>query len=219
MRRFVVLPFAALLALAAAAPVLAGPNVRNQSGGGNVIAGSWSGENLWGYVELFQEKGAQGEGFLYEEFGTYVECDGTGEGSTSGEISIAAAPGEGSYGFQGTRVNGWAYGVVVTLSSRLASGAASGTFELWIETVDECAGIYDGSLVVEPFSASVTGVGAVVSFRGFGSYQVPSEFNGHGSYRGKERQATGSLELEPLANPVFDWAYMSQYTWIEHVNE
>jgi class 3 adenylate cyclase len=74
-------------------------------------------------------------------------------GSALGD-SIAAAPGEGEYGFQGTRVNGWAYGVTVTFSSRLESAAASGTFELWIETVDECAGTYDGSFVVESFSAS-----------------------------------------------------------------
>ncbi len=66
-------------------------------------------------------------------------------------------------------------------------------------------------------SISLTGIGDLGSFRGTGRYQVPSEFNGHYNYRGKERAAEGSILAGPI-DATFNFAYMSELMWTEHVN-
>ena len=203
MRRFMVLPMTALLVLAVAAPVAAGPNVSNQSGSGESIYGEWYDGTTYGYVFLGEESGYGGFGDIYQESGEWILCEG-------GEL----------YGFEGTRTWGYAYDVTIDMTRRLESGTATGTVDLFTETVDECNGIYggdpgfvSGTLVVE-----VSGAGPLASFRGSGSYQIPSEFNGHYNYRGKERQATGAIDAAGVISADFDWAYMSQVTWTEHVN-
>jgi hypothetical protein len=204
MRTFMVLPMAGILALALAAPVAAGPNVSNTSGGGNFAYGEWYGDGVYGSVVVGQEKGQPGWGDFYEERGQWVPC----------------GPGEESYGFQGTRTYGWAYDVQVDFSRRLEQGSASGLAELYTETIDECAGTWLSSGSSEQaFVMTLTGVGDLVSFKGHGSYQVPSEFNGHSNYRGKERAAGGSLNVgRGVLDVSFDWAYMSQYSWTDHSN-
>lgn len=228
MRRFMVLPMAALLALAVAAPVAAGPNVSNQSGSGESIYGEWYDGTTYGYVFLGEESSYGGFGDLYQESGAWVLCEpatvetvvkGTGKPSAEA-VPTDTTPGEEFYGFVGTRTWGYAYDLTIEFSRRLESGTATGTVDLFTETVDECNGIYggdpdfvSGTLVVE-----VSAAGPLASFRGSGSYQIPSEFNGHYNYRGKERQATGSVDAAGVISATFDWAYVSQVTWTEHVN-
>lgn len=224
MRRFMVLPMAALLVLGVAAPVSAGANTSNTSGGGSTVYGAWYGEGTYGYAYFGQEKGQPGFGEIYQESGEWVLCPPPEPAPEAAPRAAAAGPmdtggGEEFYGFQGTRTFGWAYDVQISLARRLETGSVTGQVELWTAVVDECAGVYGDDPVYElaDLSIALTGVGDLATFRGSGSYQVPSEFNGHYNYRGKERQATGSI-LAGSISADFNWAYMSQITWSEHVN-
>ena len=129
-------------------------------------------------------------------------------------------PGEGEYGFVGTRTYGYAYDVQIDLSRRLETGHATGSVELYTETVDECNGVYGGDAVAETGSIEVTlaAAGPLGSFKGTGSYKIPSEFNGHQSYKGTERLASGSAVAAGSIDVTFGYAYMSKVSWTEHIN-
>ena len=220
MRKFMAAPIAGLMVLAIAAPVLAAPNVSNTSGSGMSIYGEWSSEGTYGYVFLGEETGQGGFGDIYQESGAYVECDGAlPPPDKGGVVPQDTTPGDGYYGFVGTRTYGWATDLHITLSKRLETGTATGTAELFTETVDECAGVYGGDPVSETVAINVTAkaAGPLASFKGSGSYKIPSEFNGHQSYRGTERQATGSVVAGSI-NASFTFGYMNQVSWSEHVN-
>lgn len=224
MRKFMVIPMVGLLALALAGPVAAGPNVSNTSGGGETIYGEWYGEGTYGYVYLGEEAGYGGFGEIYQETGEWVLCEpaaGKKVGGGKAEpVPQDTTPGDEFYGFVGTRTWGYAYDVRIDFSRQLETGSATGSVELYTETIDECNGIYGGDAVAEVGSLDVTvaGVGPLVSFRGSGAYQIPSEFNGHQNYRGKERQASGSVIAGSSIDTTFNWAYMSQVTWTVHTN-
>ena len=221
MRRFMVLPMAGLLAVTMAGPAMAGPNVSNTSGGGESIYGEWYSEGTSGYVVVGEENGYGTFGEIYQESGAWVECEGGVEpGGSEGPVTQDTGPGEGPYGFVGTRTFGWAFDLEVTLSRRLETGTATGSVELYTETVDECNGIYGGQPVAEigTLHVSATGVGSLGTFRGSGAYQIPSEFNGHEHYRGSERQAAGTVVAGDAIDATFDWGYMNKVTWTLHTN-
>lgn len=217
MRKLMVLPMAGLLALGVVGPVAAGPNVSNTSGTGETIFGDWSTESGYGYVFLGEESGYGGFGDIYQESGAWVECPPVEEGAPGPKDTT---PGDVYYGFVGTRTWGYAYDVQIEFSSKLDTGTATGSVELWTETVDECNGIYGGDAVADSGSLDVhvTGVGPVATFRGSGSFKIPSEFNGHQNYRGKERQATGSIVAAGSIDTTFGYGYMSRVSWSQHTN-
>ena len=218
MRKLMVLPMVGLLVLAVAAPVAAKPNVSNTSGGGESISGEWYDGNTYGYVSVGEETNGGGFGFIYQETGTWVLCDPAPGGGKGAQAADDTGPGDGYYGFVGTRTSGYTDSVQVTLSRRLATGSATGQIELTEETVDECLGFYDKeSLGVVDLKVNVTGVGSVLSFRSRSTYKIPSEFNGHSSYSGKERAATGSVDAGSIS-AIFDFAYMTQVSWTDHIN-
>ena len=109
-------------------------------------------------------------------------------------------------------------GLTVDLSRRLDSGHATGSIELYTATVDECAGDYGDEAVSEvaTLDVSVTAAGPLATFRGHGSYKIPSEFNGHENYRGKERAASGTVSAGSSIDATFGGAYMSVVTWSNH---
>jgi hypothetical protein len=217
MRKLMVLPLAGLLALGVVGPVAAGPNVSNTSGTGETIYGDWSTDTGYGYVYLGEETGYGGFGDIYQESGTWVECEPGGEDVPSPKDT---GPAEEYFGFVGTRTWGYAYDVKIDFSRRLETGRATGSVELYTETVDECNGVYGGDAVPEVGSldVTVTGAGPLATFKGSGSYKIPSEFNGHQNYRGTERQANGSVVAGDAIDATLDWGYMSQVTWKEHTN-
>jgi hypothetical protein len=224
MRRFMVLPIAAILALTIAGPAMAGPNVSNTSGGGETIYGEWSAEGTYGYVFLGEDSSYGGFGEVYQESGEWVLCEtpvGEPDGGKGGPSTQDTGPGEEVYGFVGTRTFGWASDLQITLSRRLETGTATGSVELYTETVDECNGIYGGDGVAEvgTINVSATGVGSLATFRGSGAYKIPSEFNGHENYRGSERRATGTVVAGSAIDTSFDWGYLSKVTWTMHSNE
>jgi len=215
-------PMAGLMVVAIAAPVLAGPNVSNTSGTGRSIYGEWSGDGTYGYVFAGEESNYGGFADIYQEAGEWVLCEsGTPAPVDKDEPTPKdTTPGDEVYGFVGTRTYGYATKLHLTLSRRLETGTATGTAELYTETIDECAGVYGGDPVSETVALNVTatGVGPLASFRGSGSYKIPSEFNGHQNYRGTERQATGSVDAGSAINATFTFGYMNQVTWTEHIN-
>ncbi len=203
MGRFLIIPLVGALVLATAAPVAAAPNTSNLSGSGRTIQGEWYGDSGYGSVYLFDESnGTYGE--IFEESGLYAEC--------------AAGPDGEVYGFQGTRIQGWANGLTINVDAKLNAGSAAGDFEIAIETVDECAGTYDVEFDTVSVMVDVTGTGSVAMFRNSGSFKIPGEYNAHSRYRGKERPADGAIDLGSLGTRDFDWATMASYSWSEHTN-
>jgi hypothetical protein len=220
MRKLMVLPMAGLLALGIAAPAVAAPNVSNTSGSGQSVYGEWSLGGVSGYVSVGVDSAYGAYAEIYQESGTWVECaPGDEPPPDKGAIAYDTTPGDGGYGFVGTRTFGYGSDVRLVLSRKLDSGRATGTIELSTETVDECNGIYEaGTNEVGALDLVVTGTGAVASFRDSQFYKLPSEFNGHATYRGRERQATGSLLAGGSIDVGLDSAYLSEVTWSEHVN-
>ena len=203
MRKLMIIPLAGALVLAAAAPVAAGPNTSNLSGSGRTIQGEWYTDSGYGSVYLFDEStGTYGE--IFEESGEYAACDGS-----DGDV----------YGFQGTRMQGWAQGLTIGVDAKLSAGTAAGDFEIAIETVDECIGSYDVAFDTATVTVDVTGTGSVATFRNSGTFKIPGEFNAHSRYRGKERPATGGIDLGSMGTRDFDWAiHAASYSWSEHSN-
>ncbi len=220
MRKFMVVPMAGLLALGIAAPAAAAPNVSNTSGTGQSVYGEWSSESGSGYVSVGIDSAYGSYAEIYQESGTWVECaPGDEPPPDKGAIAYDTTPGEGGYGFVGTRTSGYGSDIRLDLSRKLDSGRATGTIELYTETVDECNAVYDGGTSeVGALDLQLTGTGSVASFRDSQFYKLPSEFNGHATYRGRERQATGSLVAGSSIAVGLDFAYMSEVTWSEHVN-
>ena len=58
----------------------------------------------------------------------------------------------------------------------------------------------------------------LATFRDSSQYKLPSQFNGHDNYRGKERVATGSIVVGTLIDETFSSADMLQVTWSSHSN-
>jgi hypothetical protein len=221
MRKLMVLPLAGLLALGVVGPVAAAPNVSNTSGGGESIYGEWSAEGTYGSVSVGEDSQYGGYADIYQESGTWVECDpGAVEPGKDTASTQDTTPGDGDYGFVGTRIWGSGEGLAVDLSRRLDSGHATGSIELYTATVDECAGDYGDDAVSEvaTLDVRVTATGPLVSFRGHGSYKLPSEFNAHENYRGKERAASGTVSAGTLIDATLSYAGMSVFTWSDHSN-
>lgn len=218
MRRVFVVPLAGLLTLAVAGPALAGANVSNTSGQGETIYGEWFADGSYGYAYLGEQNGVGGFGEIYQESGEWILCEPTGEESGEPEPKDTT-PGEEFYGFRGTRTFGWISELRIEFTRKLASGTAVGTAELTTELVDECAGTWD--LVegeIGEVRVAITGIGSAVSYRGSGSYQIPSEFNAHQNVRGTEREAIGTIVAGTTVDAAFDVAYASQVSWSEHSN-
>ena len=198
MRRLMVLLMAGVATLGVAGPVAAAPNVSNTSGSGETIYGEWSGEGTFGYVYLGEETGYGGFGDIYQETGEWVPCEASAPAPAPAPdkpIAQDTTPGEEFYGFVGTRSWGFASDVRIDITRKFDTARATGTIELYTQTVDECAGEYGDDPVAElgSIDVTVTGAGPIATFRGHGSYRMPSEFGGHENYRGRERAATGSV--------------------------
>lgn len=222
MRKLMVLPLAGMLALGVVGPVAAAPNVSNTSGTGVQIYGDWSSEGVYGFVAVTEDSQYGTYGELYQETGEWVECPAGSEGGgKGGVVAEDTTPGGEYYGFVGSRTYGNVSDIHIELSRRFETGHATGTVELFTETVNECTGEYGGDPVVDTgsFEVTVTGVGPLASIKGSGSYKVPSEFNSHQSYRAKERSATGSVVAGTTIDRSFDSAYMTQVTWSDHTNQ
>ena len=206
MRKVGILLMAATMVLAAAAPVAAGgPNVSNTSGSAIVVDGEWYGETTSGHAYFYVDSEYGPGGEFYEESGTYVACDETGE----------------NYGFIGTRMYGWTSDATIAVDPKLNHAVVQGTFDVFSETVNDCAGEYDsgkGDATSVPFTASLDGVGSTARFRDSGSYKVPGDYNSHSKQSGRQRDATGSIDLGDSGSRTFDWGMIATISWSDHTN-
>jgi hypothetical protein len=91
--------------------------------------------------------------------------------------------------------------------------------ELYTETVDECLGIYgEGVGGTTTFSVAVDGVGSAARFRNAGSYKLPGAYNSHSTQSGKERLATGTIDLGDGGVREFGSAVLATMRWTDHAN-
>jgi hypothetical protein len=220
MRKLMILPSAGLLAFSVVGPVAAAPNTSNSSGSGTAIYGEWSSDGTSGYVSFGVDSTYGSFGDIYQETGQWVECD-PGAGAVGGkEAAVPYDTTGGDYGFVGTRTWGYSDDVQLDLSRRLETGHATGTADMYTATVDECAGDYGDNAVatVVAIDVSLTASGPLSTFRNSGQYKIPSQFNGHDNYRGKERAATGSIVAGSLIDATFSSADMLEVTWSSHSN-
>jgi hypothetical protein len=71
---------------------------------------------------------------------------------------------------------------------------------------------------VVALDVSVSAAGPLASFRDHSTYKMPSQFNGHETYRGKERAATGTVSAGSVIDATFSNANMYVVTWSDHSN-
>lgn len=208
MRKFMVIPLAALLVLAVAAPASAGPNVSNSSGSASTAQGSWysdaGGVDTYGSLNAWQETGSPTV-FLdfFEESGRYVDCtpaDDTDE----------------SFGFQGQYRYGYGEGTF-SIGRGSANAQASGTMEIYTTAIDDCAGSYleseESGVAV---SLALTATGSKVMERGTGSFKVPGEFNSHSSYSTTYRTAAGTATIG--GDEIAVDGAIGKVSWRDHNN-
>ena len=208
MRKIMVLPIAALLVMAVAAPVSAGANVSNSSGSALTAQGSWyseaDGVGTYGSLYAWQDSGSDSAYIeFFEESGQYVDCtpaDDTDE----------------FYGFQGQYRYGYGDGSL-KVGRGMADAQASGTVEIFTTIVDDCAGSYDES--VEDgvaVSLDLTATGPKIMERGTWSFHIPSDFNSHSSYSTTARSAAGTATIG--GTDVAIEGGIGKVSWRDHGN-
>ncbi len=182
MRRFMIIPLAALLVLAVAAPASAGANVSNSSGSALTAQGSWStADGGYGSFNAWQETGSNSAYLdLFEESGQYVDC-------------TPADDSDDFYGFQGQIRYGYGEG---TMTGGTSGAVASGTLDIGTVTIDDCTGDASETWASGvPVTLRLTASGSKIMERGTSSFKVPGEYNGHSSYSTTYRLATGSVAI------------------------
>ena len=208
MRKFIVIPLAALLVLAVAAPASAGANTYNSSGSALTAQGYWSSEAGGGWTSgslyAWQETGSSSTyRDFFEENGAYVDCtpaDDTDE----------------FYGFQGQYRYGYGEGAL-TMGKGLSQAHASGVLEIGTVTVDECVGLYEESWAsAVPVSLDLVATGPKVMERGTSSFKIPGESNGHSSYSTTSRTAAGTATID--GSEIAVEGGIGKVSWRDHGN-
>ena len=208
MRKLMVIPLAALLLLAVAAPASAGANTYNASGSALTAQGYWSSKSDegWAFGSLYawQESGSTSTYLdFFEESGQYVDCTPTDETDES-------------YGFQGRYRYGYGDGTL-TMGKGMSQAQASGVLEIGTVTVDDCAGIYDESWASGvPVSLDLVATGSKIMERGTWSFKIPSEFNSHSSYSTTYRSAAGTTTIDGTEIAVDGG--IGKVSWRDHGN-
>ena len=208
MRRFMVIPMAGLLVLAAAAPVAAGPNVSNNSGSLTVAEAYWEssdgGNESFGWVSVRREGRAEAFAELYSSEGEYVLC--------------VDLPGEEDdyYGFVGTSTFGYGAATLV-VGSNNSTAAATATLTAYTDSIDECNGIWEGgpeSMVDVSFDLIATS--GTIKVSGRESFHLPKEFNDRYSYRASYRLAEGSVAVYGVEMDAY--GQIGKVSWSSHSN-
>lgn len=208
MRKFMVLPAAALLALAIAAPVSAGANVANTSGSAVTAQGSWEsnagGVETYGGLYAWQDSGSSSAYLeFFEQVGEYVDC-------------TPADDTDDFYGFQGQYRYGYGDGTL-KVGRGSADAQASGTLEVMTTDVDDCAGIYDETTVgAVAVSLDLVANGPRIMERGTWSFRIPSRFNSHSSYSTTARSAAGTATIGGSSITVDGG--IGKISWRDHGN-
>ena len=160
MRRFMIIPLAALLVLAVAAPASAGANVSNSSGSALTAQGSWSTtDGGYGSINAWQETGSSSAYLdFFEESGQYVDC-------------TPADDFDDFYGFQGQIRYGYGEG---TMTGGTTRTEASGTLDIGTVTIDDCTSEVSETWASGiPVTLRLVASGSKIMERGTSSFKVP----------------------------------------------
>lgn len=214
MRTFTVLSMAAVMVLAVAAPVAAGANVGNYSSSISLAEANWESYDestgTWGYGYLAASYD-DGSTEAWIDFGesneTWMLCS---DGGTPADES------DDTYGVVGTFSTGGGVGSL-TIGKRSDSASASGTFDIWTETYDECTGTYDGAVEHGVHvSLDLDATSALVKESGRNGFHLPGEYNNHSSYRSSYRYADGVVAI---GDRSFDsYGRIGKVSWSDHSN-
>jgi len=211
MRKLLVLPMAALLIGAIAAPVSAGANVNNSSQSATTAQGYWGSGGKEGGVEAY------GSLYAWQDSGSsaaYVEFS---EGSGQWVDCTPADDTDDFYGFQGQSRYGSGDGTL-KVGKGSSDAHASATLEIYSYVIDDCAGTYDetsedGVLV----SLDLVATGPKIMERGTGSFKIPSQFNSHSSYSTTSRSAAGTATIGDGPAITVDGG-IGTVSWRDHSN-
>ena len=214
MRKLLVFPLAGVLALAVAAPAFAGANVSNTSGSVTIAQGNWESWDdatqtyRYGYVAVSQYTSGETFAEYSSSSQQFVQCTGA---------DTPDNPDDDTFGTVGT--DSWGYGPAsLAITRGMASAAASGSLDIGTASYNECTGEYDkgGFESSTAFSLDLTATSALIKESGRGSFHVPSEFNGHSSYRSTYRYAAGTFDAGDGPQTVD--GIIGKVSWTDHAN-
>jgi hypothetical protein len=206
---------AGLLALAVAAPALAGPNVGNFSSSLTIAQASWDSYDeatqtfRGGYVAVSREQGAADAFANYSSYSEqYVVCD---DGGTPDD------PNDDTVGVVWSSVFG--YGpATLAIGKNNSVATASGTLELFRDGFDECTGEWTSeALPAAEFALDLTATSGTIRESGRGSFHIPGEFNGHSSYKATYRMAAGTISGLDGQQSVSN-GMIGTVSWKDHSN-
>jgi hypothetical protein len=214
MRRFMVVPFIGVLLIVLAAPAAAGQTVYNSSGSVTLAEADWSsfdeasGASTYGYATAYR---AQGESQAYLDFSqetdSWVMCS---DGGTPND------PSDDVFGLVASFV--YASGPArLDVSKSYSTAAADATLDLSVGSFDECSGTKDFTTTEGvAIAIDLSSTSPLVKTSDHGSFHVPSEFNGHSTYRSTYREAAGRVTIG--ANSIDADGAMGKLSWSEHSN-
>ena len=216
MRKFMVVPLAALLVLAVAAPVSAGANVSNTSGGFTGAEGDWfrydeaTEAYTYGYVFARLDKGQQVATVdFFQGSDQKVQC--TGQDTPDDES-------DDTWGVIFSYMYGSGPATSFAVTKNYGSAMASASLEVFQESWNDCTGegSYEslGSIDV---ALDLAGDGPLVRQTGGGSFHIPGDVNSHYSMRSSTRSGVGSVSVDGNEMTV-DFGIIGTVSWKEHVN-
>jgi hypothetical protein len=215
MRKFMVVPMAGLLLLAAAAPALAGPNVGNASGSTVVAQGSWESFDettqtyTYGYISVGRDSESPGVQAQYEQHEEqYGQCTGA---------DTPDDPDDDSYGAIVTSVWGYSDDASLTVARNNSAATAGGTLTAARDSYIECTGegTKDESSPIE-FTLGLTATSDTIRESGRGSFHIPGEVNLHSSYKAVYRMAEGTFDGPNGEQAVA--GMIGKVSWMDHGN-
>jgi hypothetical protein len=215
MRRFLTIPAAGVLALALAAPAMAGANVGNYSSSLAIAQGGWDSFDeetstySSGYLAVSSDAA---NGATFAEYGSYAETKLQCTGADTPDD-----PDDDTYAGGYSSDYGYAEGASLTIARRDSSAHATGSMDAYHEEYNGCTGesTFD-ELGSFEFSLDLTATSSTIRESGRGSFHVPGEFNGHSTYRADYRLAGGTFD-GPDGSRVVD-GQIGTVTWRDHSN-
>jgi hypothetical protein len=215
MRKLLTIPAAGVLALALAAPAMAGANVGNYSSSLAMAQGGWDSFDdetstySSGYIAVSRDAAS---GATFAEYGSYTETKLQCTGADTPDD-----PDDDTYAGGYSSDYGYAEGVSLTIAKRDSSAHATGSMDAYHEEYNECTGESTFSeLGSFEFSLDLMATSSTIRESGRGSFHVPGEFNGHSSYQAAYRLAGGTL-VGPDGSHAVD-GQIGTVTWRDHSN-
>lgn len=214
MRRGMAISAACVLALVLAAPVAAGPNVSNTSGGFTGAEGDWStydeatGAYTYGYLFAHLDAGQKTATVDFGQFsGDKVQCTGQ---------DTPDDPSDDSYGAIGDSLYGSGPASSFKVPKDFSLATATATIDLYHDSYNDCTGEY-----VSDFLGGInvrldlTANGPLATFKDRTSFHVKGGTSGHSSIVQTTRSATGSVTIDGVVSAV-DFGIIGSVSWKDH---